>query len=206
MDSVVLSGPDVSPPHPAEMEPRRRSIASLPNGHTSLAVDPPIRSVTPSSVTQHPQPQRPNRVALRLRSNSGYAFHTSEAALQQYINYQNSGPARPPSSTSAVSHHGAVFEEEAGDLTETCSESSRGDESLSSETWTQPRRAFSDFLGQGAFQMSLDNPAISRQLLRYCEEYGCEENIEFLMKVCQVLPSLCQMSTSPINIIHGDIC
>lgn len=186
MDSAALSGLEAFTPPPPEIEARRRSIASLPTGHTTLTVVPPIRSFTPLSASRFPPPPLPpaDRLAQRLRSNSGRALQGHEAALDQYINYQNNGYARPPSSTSA-SHHGALHEEDAADLTETCSDSSRGDEGgWPGDVGRKPRAAFTDFLGQGAFQMSLDNPSISRQLLKYCEDHGCEENIEFLMKVC----------------------
>ena len=187
MDSAALNEFEAFPP-PPEMETRRRSVASLPTGHTTPVVVPPIRSFTPLSASRFPPPPLPpaERLAQRLRSNSGVAFQGNQAALDQYINYQNSGYARPPSSTSA-SHHGALYEEDAADLTETCSESSRGDGGLSGNVGRQPRTAFIDFLGRGAFQMSLDNPSISRQLLKYCGDHGCEENIEFLMKVCRAL-------------------
>lgn len=179
-----MDGSDVfSSYQPMGMDSRRRSIASMSAVGGPLAVVPPLRSMTPSP--RYPPSLRSDRLCMRLRSNSGLTFHTNGAVLDQYINYQNNGgPPRPPSATS-----GALLEEDAPGgvdlLTETYLEGSRGDGFGSADIDLQTCLPFLDFLGLGAFQMSLDNPAISRQLLRYCEEHGCPEHVEFLLKVGQ---------------------
>ncbi len=158
------------------------SMTTVMTSNSPSSVVPPVRAIAASPIPRRP-PLRSDRLYSRLRSNSGLALHTNEAALEQYINYQNSGPARPPSSTSAPQHD-ALYEEDGGaDLAETCSQSSRGDGSSTPGTGLRACIPFLDFLGQGVFQMSLDNPAISSRLLKYCEDHGCEENLEFLMKV-----------------------
>lgn len=176
------------------LDARRRSIATMTTSPVGpLAIVPPVRSITPSP--RLPPLRSADRLYMRLRSNSGLTFHTNEAALDQYTNYQNSGPSRPPSANQYRQHqHEPLHEEDTGstDLTETLSESPRGAGGDGSVGGVGPIETggglqsclpFLDFLGQDVFQISLDNPAISRQLLRYCEDHGCPEHVEFLLKV-----------------------
>ncbi|RYP66537.1 hypothetical protein DL770_008779 [Monosporascus sp. CRB-9-2] len=162
---------------------RRRSIASIPTGHSPLAVVPPLRSVTasPTSQTSRHHPFRSDRLCLRLRSNSGLTFHTNEAVLDRYINYPDSGYSQSFTPNSPTQSE-VLYEDDASDVTESFSTSLHEDGAWSADgPWS--RLPFMDFMGQDAFQMALDNPAISCQLLEYCEDQGCEEDVEFLMKI-----------------------
>ncbi|RYP07368.1 hypothetical protein DL765_009179 [Monosporascus sp. GIB2] len=165
--------------------------ASIPTEHSPLAAVPSPPSITPSptSQTSRHHPFRSDRLCLRLRSNSGLTFHTNEAVLDRYINYPDSGYTQSFTSNSPTQSE-ALYEDEASDVTESFLESPHGDGAWSADDpWS--RLPFMDFMGQDAFQMALDNPAISRQLSEYCENQGCEEDVEFLMKVGQtVSPAL----------------
>ncbi|RYO94775.1 hypothetical protein DL766_000038 [Monosporascus sp. MC13-8B] len=162
---------------------RRRSIASIPTGHSPLAAVPSLRSITPSptSQTSRHHPFRSDRLCLRLRSNSGLTFHTNEAVLDRYINYPDSGYTQSFTSNSPAQSE-VLHEDDASDVTESFLASPHGDGAWSADDpWS--RLPFMDFMGQDAFQMALDNPAISRQLSEYCKSQGCEEDVEFLMKI-----------------------
>ncbi|RYP27220.1 hypothetical protein DL767_007753 [Monosporascus sp. MG133] len=98
-----------------------------------------------------------------------------------YINYPDSGYSQPFTPNSPTQSE-ALYEDGASDVTESFPTSLHEDGAWSADgPW--PRLPFMDFMGQDAFQMALDNPAISRQLSEYCEDQGCEEDVEFLMKI-----------------------
>ncbi|RYP57619.1 hypothetical protein DL769_009382 [Monosporascus sp. CRB-8-3] len=124
---------------------------------------------------------RSDRLCLRLRSSPDlpstrtkrYWTSTSTIPTTDTCN-----PLRPNSPTQSE----ALYEADASDVTESFPTSLHDNAAWSADgPW--PRLPFMDFMGQDAFQMALDNPAISRQLSEYCEDQGCEEDVEFLMKV-----------------------
>ncbi|OTB00570.1 hypothetical protein M426DRAFT_26484 [Hypoxylon sp. CI-4A] len=122
--------------------------------------DPMIpRVVSPVQVPKSP-PLRTDRLSLRLRSNSGLALHTNEAALNQYINYIND---KSGDSSSSVSSDPSSPVEKAGGF---------------ASSWH-----FLDHLGDDIYRVALEDPAIAPRFIKYCKEQGCGGQLEFLMKV-----------------------
>lgn len=129
---------------------------------------------------------RPDRLSLRLKSNSGMTLHTNDNALSQYTDYNcygrsssafdGSSPGLPSPPTDRFAQSARCVSPFNRDVPS----------NLGGLTSCLP---FMDFVGRDVFQMALDSPAVMRQLLHYCEKQGCEENVEFLIKVrCLLLP------------------
>ncbi|KAK7956455.1 uncharacterized protein PG986_005677 [Apiospora aurea] len=121
---------------------------------------------------------RPDRLSLRLKSNSGMALHTNDSALSQYTDYNCYG--RSPSAFD-VSSPGLPTPANDDRFARSASPYSRDVPNLPGGfTSCLP---YMDIVGRDVFQMALDSPAVMRQLLHYCEKQGCEENVEFLIKI-----------------------
>lgn len=123
-------------------------------------------------------PPWPDRLSLRLRSNSGLKLHQNDAALSQYTDYKVNG----------LSRHSSISPAPQSDATS----SSARSPSLTSRrsmTWTTSALtsclSYLDFLGKDLLQMVMDDPTALRHLVKYCEDQGCEEDIDFLLKVCE---------------------
>ncbi|CAJ2514276.1 Uu.00g023950.m01.CDS01 [Anthostomella pinea] len=174
-----------------EYDHRRRS-SPIPTNGSSLPTAPPIPRVTsPPPRLRSPLP-RADKLSMRLRSNSGLALHTNEAALSQYIDYKKNGSTRPNSFSPSI-HSVPLEEEEDVDAPRSWFASSGR-----SRSWTGPNASFlpfMDFLGRDAFQMALDTPGVIRDLMGYCKERRCEEDLEFLLAIREYTQSTDEMTS-----------
>ncbi|KAI1083379.1 hypothetical protein F5B20DRAFT_402631 [Whalleya microplaca] len=158
----------------------RRAAPIMTTSIDSTGTLPPKSHGVKSSPTLRSPPLRSDKLSLRLRSNSGLALHTNESALSQYIDYKRHRPARPFSFDPSI-YNLPLDEEEIsssqriGDLTS--------------------RLPILDFLGKDAFKIALADPVVTRQFLKYCKGNGCEENLEFLLKVREYSKSTSEMAS-----------
>ncbi|KAJ1333101.1 phototropin [Microdochium nivale] len=191
-------------------EARCMSLNGSANGRFHLPIMPTnvnsLNALPPTPRMVSPQPSTRgsiasvDRLSLRLRSNSGLGLHTNEAAFKQYIDYGSSRSSRPKSynpagRTSTMDRRYQSAYDEVPELSP-----------RSTAFTTSPLEAFPpslDILSRDIFSMMLENQSTSQHFLNYCEDQGCEENIEFLMRVKdftqstdEVAAVLTQISTS----------
>ncbi|KAI1764484.1 hypothetical protein GGR53DRAFT_320558 [Hypoxylon sp. FL1150] len=156
------------------------------------ATHPGYDSTTPCVISPPPTPRspppRPNRLSLRLRSNSGLSLHTNAAALSQYTDYNKD---------SSVYRYSSIYN----------SPLDEGEVSPSLQK-TMPCPAgdlsccpfYPGSVDANSFQMALNDPVIARGFRRYCRDQGCEGDLEFLMKVREYTES-----TNELTLILTDI-
>jgi phototropin len=173
---------DASHSRGSEPDFRRMSSPMMPTNFNYMDAAPSSRILSPPPTPRSPPP-RPDRLSLRLRSNSGLKMHTNDAALSQYTDYQSSGQYSPRklTFTNSIAEHAHqnidhVLSPRATRPT------SRQSMTLPSPGWNSAL-PFLDLLGKDAFQMAMDNPSIIRHMIRYSEEQGSSESVEFLLKV-----------------------
>jgi hypothetical protein len=165
---------------------RRMSTPLLPTNVNYMDAAPSVPRVLSPPPTPRSARPRPDRLSLRLRSNSGLRMHTSESSLNQYTDYQSSGQHSPRKATfaSSIAEHGHHHIDDVLSL-RSGRPSSRNSMPWASSDLTSSM-PFLDLLGKDAFHMAIEHPSIIRFLIKYCEEQGCEENVDFLMKVSQL--------------------
>ncbi|KAH8680590.1 hypothetical protein BX600DRAFT_1652 [Xylariales sp. PMI_506] len=182
---------------------QRLSIPVLPSSISYKNSTPALPKVFSPPPT--PRSMNQDRLSLRLRSNSGMTGHTNDAALRQYTQYS---VYRPTNSF-------------AGSLPDLDSTGSYRTPPPQNNKWTAVDLtaclSFLEFIGKDAFDLAMATPAVVRHMVRYCEERGCEENIEFLMKIqeynqavgdmASILSSIATTytsiaATSPLNLPH----
>ncbi|KAK8028401.1 hypothetical protein PG991_005457 [Apiospora marii] len=189
----------LSPKGMGAMHSGRQSAFALPNINSMNAIPSASRVLSPPPTPRSPM-LRPDRLSLRLKSNSGMTLHTNDNALSQYTDYNcygrspsafgGSSPGLPSPPTDRFTH--------SAQSARCASPFSRdGPGNLSGFTSCLP---FMDFLGRDAFQMALDSPAVMRQLLHYCEKQRCEENVEFLIKIREYAQATNEMTVALTSI------
>ncbi|KAK8060055.1 hypothetical protein PG996_009985 [Apiospora saccharicola] len=190
----MSQAPDqITPLSPKRMGPLhsgRQTSFILPNINSMNAMPSASRAFSPPPTPRSPM-LRQDRLSLRLKSNSGMTLHTNENALSQYTDYNCYGRS---SGAFEVSSPGLPSPptDRFAQSTRCASPFSRdGPGNLSGFTSCLP---FLDFVGRDVFQMALDSPAVMRQLLHYCEKQGCEENVEFLIKIRQYAQATNEMT------------
>ncbi|KAI1877675.1 hypothetical protein JX265_003683 [Neoarthrinium moseri] len=180
----------------SNIEFRRMStpLISTNYNYMDTALSPP-RVFSPPPTPRSPPP-RPDRLSLRLRSNSGMKLHTNEAALSQYIDYQSNGQY---SVYKANGYAGSTVELGQPNIGSVLSPRDAPASSRQTVAWTTSGMTsslpFLDFLGKDAFQMAIENPSVIRHFIRYCEHQGCEENVDFLMKIREYNSALNDMTS-----------
>lgn len=166
-----------------EPEFRRMSTPMLPTNFNYMDAAPSVPRVLSPPPTPRSPPPRPDRLSLRLRSNSGLRMHTNDAALRQYTDYE-SGAQYSPRKTH---YAGSLIEHRHENIDDVLSPRSTRPGSRQSMPYAPggltTALPFLDFLGKEAFQMAMECPSIARHMMKYCEDQGCEENVDFLMKV-----------------------
>lgn len=126
---------------------------------------------------------RPDRLSLRLRSNSNFksSYNSmndsppdSLGGSQQSLMYKNGF------SGSSVDLSGRSSGISTPRLASISSRQSMPAPPMASlDSWVP----LLDCLGREAFQLAMESSSIAHQLLRYCEDRGCDQNMDFLMKV-----------------------
>jgi len=158
----------------------RFHLPIMPTNVNSLKVLPPTPRIASPQPSTRSSIASVDRLSLRLRSNSGLARHTNESAFKQYVDYGSNKSTRPKSfnpsgRTSTMSERHPTTYDELPEL------------SPRSTAYTvhafDAFPPFVDILSKDIFTMMLENSSTSRHFLNYCEDQGCEENIEFLMRV-----------------------
>jgi phototropin len=142
-----------------------KSLNAPPASHTKPMLSPPPTPRSPPRV-------RPNKLSLRLRSNSGLSLHTNDDALRQYIDYNEDGSPRTPLFSPVVWRPEGIPSIDSISSGGTLS-------TASSHPLSIP-----DFFGREIFQMVLNNPQTRGRLRKYAKNYGLAESIDFLVKVC----------------------
>ncbi|KAI1775537.1 hypothetical protein F4818DRAFT_52770 [Hypoxylon cercidicola] len=162
---------------------RGRKVPLVSTSAVPLSYDSTIPRVISPLPTSRSPPARPDRLSLRLRSNSGMSLHTNAAALSQYTNYSKDSLSYPYSSiydlpldegeVSPSLRRGMLWP--TGDFT--C------------------RPAFPKSLDATSFQIALDDPVIARSFRNHCREQGCEGDFEFLMKIREYTESTNELTS-----------
>jgi hypothetical protein len=181
---------------------RRRStpLSVMTSNYMNSA--PPVPTILSPPPTPRSRPPPSDRLSLRLRSNSGLKLHINESVLSQYIDYSSDRISELPASRNggplSPRFGGPLSPRFGGPLSPRLSLTSpksmtgmaTGLASLKSKPWTATALAsclpYLDFLGKDAFEVAINNPSVIRHLIQYCEERGCEETVQFLMKVSTI--------------------
>ncbi|KAK6082607.1 hypothetical protein SCUP515_02362 [Seiridium cupressi] len=179
----------------SESEFRRMSTPLLPTNFNYMDGAPAVPRVLSPPPTPRSSRPRPDRLSLRLRSNSGLRMHTNDAALSQYTDYQSGGQQSPRKANYADS----IPEHGHQQIDDVLSPRSTRPNSRNSMPWVSADLSsslpFLDLFGKDAFHMAMESPSIIRHLVKYCEEHGCEENIDFLMKIRDYNSALSDMTS-----------
>ncbi|KAK8868309.1 Blue-light-activated histidine kinase 1 [Apiospora arundinis] len=187
----------LSPKGMGAMHSGRQSSFVPSNINSMNGISSASRVLSPPPTPRSPM-LRPDRLSLRLKSNSGMALHTNDNALSQYTDYNCFG--RSPSAFDAISP--GLPSPPTDDR---FAYSGRSASPFSRDVPNNPGAftgclPYMDFLGRDVFQMALDSPAVMRQLLHYCEKQGCEENVEFLIKIREYAQATNDMTVALTNI------
>lgn len=181
--SRISSAKDHSRSRGSDLDFRRMSTPSIPTNFDYMDAAPSVPRVLSPPPTPRSPPPRPDRLSLRLRSNSGLRMHTNDAALSQYTDYQIHGQISPRKAKFPTS----IAEHSPQNIDDVLSPQSMRPRSRQSMAYTSrgltSALPFLDLLGKDSFQMAMDNPSVVRHLVRYCEDQGCEEGVDFLIKV-----------------------
>jgi phototropin len=160
---------------------RRKSSPPLPLSATafdSLNSVAAGRSRRTSTLSPPPSTKSPSlkheNLLHRLRSNSGLSLHTNEAALRQYIDYNQDGSARL-SQFDPIEWHGDGFLQNAASSVR----GGLGHHGNGSAT----KLALPDFFSREVVQMVLHNPTTAHRLRQFAESKGSAENMAFLQQV-----------------------
>ncbi|KAK8127870.1 hypothetical protein PG984_008978 [Apiospora sp. TS-2023a] len=174
----------------------RQASFILPNINSMNAMPSASRAFSPPPTPRSPM-LRPDRLSLRLKSNSGMTHHTNENALSQYTDYNCYGRSPGAFEVSSPGLPSPPTDRFAQSARCASPFSRDGPGNLSGFTSCLP---FLDFVGRDVFQMALDSPAVMRQLLHYCEKQGCEENVEFLIKIREYTQATNEMTVALTSI------
>ncbi|KAK2039213.1 hypothetical protein LZ31DRAFT_606929 [Colletotrichum somersetense] len=151
---------------------------SLKQRPTSVSQPVPTMTLSPPPT---PRSSRPKKLSMKMRSNSGLAFHMNEDALRQYTDYNPDGSPRSPTfGTGIWSSLDSVSTSFRRNFGTTVVEAQP-------EPWPIP-----DFLGCELFQMILGNPAASQRLLQFAQRSGCGPDVEFLLRIQEYSKALTQ--------------
>lgn len=171
------------------------SPLASPSVSRSQMLSPPqtpredIGSTTPAFGPLSKPRNRPERISIRLRSNSGLSMHTNEMALRQYTDYNPDGSPRSALfSSSLQSGRMASMDNQISGGPR--SHTSLSHHSGQSNNGSSSSLIIPDFLGREVFQMALNNPTTCHRLLRYTQDQGCGELVEFLLKLQEYFRSL----------------
>ncbi|KAI1334428.1 hypothetical protein F5Y15DRAFT_289439 [Xylariaceae sp. FL0016] len=166
----------------------RRSSHPKPSSTSTTSTFAAVpRVVSPRPSVRSPPPLRPDRLSLRLRSNSGLALHTNEAALSQYIDYtRDPVPSRPSSFNPSI--QSIPLDEDDTNTVRSMSLSCH-------TTGFSHYLPFVDLLGQDVFQTALHTPGVARQFQNYCKERRCGQDLEFLLRIRDYTQSTNEMAS-----------
>jgi phototropin len=132
---------------------------------------PVTNSAEPKSSSR---PKSAKFTSARIRSNSGLAHHLQALDLKQYTEYLPDGsPKSPMYGLSGSSSHS---------LTDTSTESVHLTPSFV-QTVSESEVPIQDILGKEALDLAMKNPDTANKLWRLAASQGCEDKVEFLMKV-----------------------
>ncbi|KAH7031474.1 uncharacterized protein B0I36DRAFT_323976 [Microdochium trichocladiopsis] len=158
----------------------RFHLPIMPTNVNSLNALPPTPRIASPQPSTRGSIASVDRLSLRLRSNSGLAHHTNEAAFKQYVDYGASKSSRPKSFN--PSGRTSTLSERLPSTYDELPELSPRSVAFTTHTY-DVFPPFVDILSKDIFSMMLENSSTSQHFLNYCEDQGCEENIEFLMRV-----------------------
>ncbi|KAK6212502.1 hypothetical protein LQW54_005276 [Pestalotiopsis sp. IQ-011] len=188
--SRTSTAKDLSRSRGSEPDFRRMSTPLLPTNYNYVDNVPSIPRVLSPPPTPRGPPPRPDRLSLRLRSNSGLRMHTNDTALSQYTDY--SSPRKTTFTNSIAEHsHQNIDHILSPRSTRPGSRSSMGPQSPGLNS----ALPFMDLLGKDAFQMAMENPSIIRHLIQYSEESGNEKSVDFLLKIREYNTALNEMTS-----------
>ncbi|KAI0132960.1 hypothetical protein BJ170DRAFT_576518 [Xylariales sp. AK1849] len=127
---------------------------------------------------------RPDRLSLRLRSNSGLKLHTNDSALSQYTDYQSNRQHNVYKSNGYAGSASELTTSRMGRVTSPRLSPISSQEGMA---WTATGLVSTvpilDLFGRDSFRLAMESPCIVQHLIKYCEDHGCDGNIDFLMKV-----------------------
>ncbi|KAI5862072.1 hypothetical protein GGS23DRAFT_605974 [Durotheca rogersii] len=170
--------------------PVDRPVSTIPVVSSGLEcvdnVSTSLQALPPSPTYRSP-PTRHDSLSLRLRSNSGLALHTNDAALSKYIKYKKSW-LRHPSSCDHQDHPLPLDEDVANSSFYAKMPWATGNVDCAIY-WPE-------FLGEDVHNIALDNPAVCRKFMGYCKEEGYEGYFEFLVKVREYTKSINEMTSA----------
>lgn len=134
----------------------------------------PVQPVQPIRTVQ-PQPRR-KKSHLRLRSDSGLALHTNQAAFRQYTEYKSDGslPGRTYRSR-ALSYDANSSVEDFALEEEPTIEEPKG--------FVFEDRVLPDFFEPSVIELAFSDSATGQRLRKFAETRQGEPDIEFLLKV-----------------------
>jgi phototropin len=162
----------------------RRMSSPLNNFNTSTDLGY-SRTFSPPP-TPRSTPVRPDRLSLRLRSNSNFKPYSSMAESPSSPYPDSLGSGQPSFMYKSSGHSSSSVD--LGSANSRISSPRLAPGSARHSVAAAPSLnswvPLLDSLGRDAFQMAMESSSVAQQMLRYCEDQGCDQNMDFLMKVC----------------------
>ncbi|KAL0930308.1 uncharacterized protein CTRU02_214383 [Colletotrichum truncatum] len=178
MSSMSRRSP-VTPPYDDDDNESQKCLQGLKTTPPSSCLPVPTMTFSPPATPRH---VRPNKVSLRLRSNSGLTLHTNEDAFHRYTDYNPDGSPRSPTFGPGI---WASLDSVSTGLRRSIGPPVREVEHIE----TLP---ILDFLGQEVFQMILGNAQTSQRFFQFAQTRGFGSDVEFLLRVQEYSRSLTQ--------------
>ncbi|KAK0643421.1 hypothetical protein B0T16DRAFT_512645 [Cercophora newfieldiana] len=151
-------------------------VLVLPYRFGPPPADPSATTVlSPPPVRRSPKLSRANNLHLRLRSDSGLALHTNQAALRQYTDYTSNGSPR------STGTRGRPLSYDAASTIDTISVGNG--RSLELKESTRQNKPLPNFFGPEAIKMAFSDPTTGQRLCQFAKSRHCAADVEFLIKV-----------------------
>ncbi|KAK1715193.1 hypothetical protein BDP67DRAFT_399671 [Colletotrichum lupini] len=178
MASSMSRRSPVTPPYDDDynQSPKGLRGPGLRSSPSSACLPVPTMRFSPPPT---PRSSRPNKMSLRLRSNSGLSLHTNEDAFRRYTDYNPDGSPRSPTFGPGIWP--------SLDSVSTSLRRSFGPPVMEIEPETL---SIPDFLGREVFQMVLANASASQRFFHFAQNHGCGSDIEFLLRTQEYAKSL----------------
>lgn len=150
-------------------------VLVLPYRFGPPPADPSTTTVLSPPPARRSPKLRANNLHLRLRSDSGLALHTNQAALRQYTDYTSNGSPRPTDTRGRPLSYDAVSNVDTISL--------GNGRSLEIKEPARHSRPLPNFFGSEAIKMAFSNPTTGQRLCQFARSRHCAADVEFLLKV-----------------------
>lgn len=158
---------------------RRHWSLDAMQAHTTTALSPPPTPLTESSLSS--STSRSEKLSVKLRSNSGLAHHTNQAAFRRYTDYNRDGSTNSPISPS-FTYGGQRLASPVLVSAGTSGAKASSTERLA-ESFITSETPLLDLFHRDVLQLLLQQPTAGERLCRFAQTRGGRVNADFLLKV-----------------------